>query len=233
MTCERAYPQEMQDALHKFRYEAAQIIDSFCQTLKSQTPPTLYHYTDDIGLKGILETGKLWLTDIFDLNDPSELKRGLSLGINALKNMVTDGPPERATFARHAASVEEKGIQRVAQFFACSFSSCWDDLGQWRAYADNGRGYALGFDATALEDWFGGAAEDGPNIGYSATFPVTYRDADLINMDRLIIERMLDLISLQRGKGLQTDAINLYMGDLSVHLMAHIVHAALFFEHAA
>jgi hypothetical protein len=33
-------------------------------------PPIIYHYTNDAGLRGILESGKLWLTDIFDLNDP-------------------------------------------------------------------------------------------------------------------------------------------------------------------
>jgi hypothetical protein len=31
------------------------------------------------------------------------------------------------------------------EFFIASFSRARDDLGQWRAYADNGRGYAIGF----------------------------------------------------------------------------------------
>jgi hypothetical protein len=30
-------------------------------------PPIVYHYTNDVGLKGIQEVGQLWLTDIFDL----------------------------------------------------------------------------------------------------------------------------------------------------------------------
>jgi Protein of unknown function (DUF2971) len=30
-------------------------------------------------------------------------------------------------------------------FFTASFTAERDDLGQWRAYADNGRGFALGF----------------------------------------------------------------------------------------
>lgn len=35
-------------------------------------PEKLYHYTDDAGIKGIIENKKLWLTRIDFLNDPSE-----------------------------------------------------------------------------------------------------------------------------------------------------------------
>ena len=72
-----SYPQDMQDALDKFGREAEQIITSFRKKLDLQKqPPIIYHYTDDVGLRGILETGQLWLTDIFNLNDPSELNHG-------------------------------------------------------------------------------------------------------------------------------------------------------------
>ena len=43
------------------------------------------------------------------------------------------------------------GIEQVAHFFVCCFSKAEEDLGQWRAYADNGRGYSIGFDAHMLE----------------------------------------------------------------------------------
>jgi hypothetical protein len=41
-------------------------------------PRIIYHYTDAKGLKGILESGALWLTDIRNLNNPSELKHGFA-----------------------------------------------------------------------------------------------------------------------------------------------------------
>ncbi len=128
----------------------------------------------------------------------------------------------------------QKGIQGSAHFFVCSFSSCGDDLGQWRAYADNGRGYALGFDATALENGFTKGGTPIPNTDtYTAAFPITYKDAELAKIHRQIIEKMLGLISLPRGRNLQNAAINSYMTDLSVSLMVHTVHAALFFKHEA
>jgi hypothetical protein len=78
MAPEDQYPKDMQEQLDEFSSEAERLIGSFVKTLTAQrTPDRIYHYTNDIGLKGILE--KLWLTDIFELNDPSELNHGLVL----------------------------------------------------------------------------------------------------------------------------------------------------------
>lgn len=226
----------MQDALDKFSCEAGQITASFLKTLESQKPPPMiYHYTDDVGLRGVLEAGQLWLTDIFNLNDPSELNHGFSNAINVLNSMVANGPPESRKFAEHlTAFAQQRGIQGSAHFFVCSFSSCGDDLGQWRAYADNGRGYALGFDTTALENGFTKGGTPLPNTDtYTAAFPITYKDAELAKIHRRIIEKMLSLISLPRGRNLQSAAIDSFMTDLSVSLMTHTVNAALFFKHEA
>jgi len=228
------YPQEMQDALDKCDSEAEQIIEAFRITLQSP-PPIIYHYTNDVGLRGILETGRLWLTDIFNLNDPSEVNYGFRHAINVLGGLVADGPPESKAFARQITGfAEQKGIQGSAHFFVCSFSSCGDDLGQWRAYADNGRGYALGFDGMALENAFttGGTRTPDPEP-YAAAFPMSYKEAEIASTHRQIIERMLGLISLARGRHLDASTINSYMGDLSVRLMVRMIHAALFFKHAA
>jgi hypothetical protein len=54
----------------------------------TEPPPLIYHCTDDAGLRGILETGKFWLSDIFNLNDPSELKHGYSLATSILKKRL-------------------------------------------------------------------------------------------------------------------------------------------------
>ena len=63
-------------------------------------PPLIFHYTNDVGLKGILDTGKLWFTDIFDLNDPSELSHGFSHAVTILNGMAAGGPPESKLFAQ-------------------------------------------------------------------------------------------------------------------------------------
>jgi hypothetical protein len=50
----------MKAEIDRFDKRAEEIIAAFASTLDSrQTPPDLYHYTNDIGLKGILESGHL------------------------------------------------------------------------------------------------------------------------------------------------------------------------------
>jgi Protein of unknown function (DUF2971) len=182
-----AVPRDMRDAVERFNDDAQEIVQSFLATLESQPPPKIvYHYTNDLGLKGILETGQLWLTDIFSVNDPSELTHGFSLAINAVATKVAHDSPAGQVFARNfAAFAQQRAIPKTAYFFVCSFSPCGDDLGQWRAYADNARGYALGFDTEALENGF--TKKDGVPIPNNSTFHVAYNDARLLELQRQLV----------------------------------------------
>lgn len=225
-------PQDMQDSLTKFDATAKAIVASFLGSVESQKPPEIiYHYTNDAGLRGILETGQLWLTDIFNLNDPSELTHGFSHAVNILNSKAENGPPESQIFAKNFAAFHQSGMQGTAHYFVCSFSTDGDDLGQWRAYADNGCGYALGFDANSLEAVF--TKENGAPIPNNCTFHITYEDAVLEEIHRQMIESMFGLISLPRGRNLDSATINSYMKELSVLLSVHALRAALFFKHAA
>jgi hypothetical protein len=57
-------PPEMREVLLRFNKDAKRILDSSLGYLGSQEPPPIiYHYTDDKGLRGILESGCFWLTD--------------------------------------------------------------------------------------------------------------------------------------------------------------------------
>jgi len=103
------------------------------------------------------------------------------------------------------------------------------DAQRHRAYADNGRGYALGFDSVALEAAFVRQA-DAP---IQKSFPVTYNDTLLTDIQRGIIEKMFDLISLPRGKGLSEDAIIGYMAELHSLSTVNALHAGLHFKHEA
>ena len=42
-------------------------------------PLVLYHYTSASGLKGIVESGTLWATDVLHLNDSSEISYAVEL----------------------------------------------------------------------------------------------------------------------------------------------------------
>lgn len=167
------------------------------------------------------------MTDIFNLNDPSELSHGFSHAANILNSKAEKGQPESQIFAKRFAAFHQGGLHESAHFFVCSFSADGDDLGQWRAYADNGRGYALGFDASALESAFTRQNK------LSSTYLVQYDDAVLADIHRQIIESMFELISLPRGRNLGNASIEDYMTHLSALLSVHALHTALFFKHKA
>lgn len=118
-----------------------EVLDEF----ESNPPDELFHYTDTAGLIGILAgKGELWATDARCMNDTDELTKGTSLLNRVLAANETH--PAHALLARllaHPAYVS--GL-----VFVASFSSKRDLLSQWRAYADNGAGFSIGFRSAEL-----------------------------------------------------------------------------------
>ena len=137
-------PQPLQDAISKYNQWADQYLQSEQTNNAISTP--LYHYTDGRGLKGIIESQTIWFTDYRHLNDPSELIHGIEIAHDAMR-LATTGVDERVRlFLECVANMfSHKNFSATLEFFIASFSRERDDLGQWRAYADNGRGYAIGF----------------------------------------------------------------------------------------
>jgi hypothetical protein len=225
-------PKDMDDALSAFDTSAGEIVRSFATTVESQkAPEVIYHYTNDAGLRGILETGQLWLSDIFSLNDPSEIRHGISHAVSILNSKAEDGPSEAKFFAKQFVKFLKHGVERSAHFFVLSFSADGDDLGQWRAYADNGRGYALGFDGKMLEDAF--IKRDDNPIPNDSTYHVTYDEDVLADIHRRIIDKMFHLISLPQGRKMGVKTRSEYMRMLSSLLSVHAMSASLFFKHKA
>lgn len=226
-------PPDMQAELDRFDKGCEAALGEFVQKLEAEKPPSmLYHYTNDIGLKGILEHGNLWLTSAFSLNDPAELKHGFSHAIDLLNRRAADGPPESKLFAQQFERLLiDNGVEEAAHLFVGCFSASGDDLGQWRAYADNGRGFALGFDTALLENGF--VKSSALPTGSGQTFMVSYDDKTVIRLHNNIIDKMFHLISLPHGKKLESDTLHEYIGDLLITTWVHCLRAALFFKHEA
>lgn len=227
-------PSELELVIDNYGSKMNEIVDAFARELEeTPAPDTIYHYTDGTGLKGILESGKLWFTDIFNLNDPSELRHGVNLAADRMSSVANsaDSRPEAKQFAANFSALVAGGIERVAHFFVCCFSRNGDDLGQWRAYGDDGRGYAIGFDAATLETNF--TKPGGIPVPNHATFPITYNDGELHEMHRKIISEAMPLISFPRTDGFDMHFVNQYMSELSVVFTLPILRSAIFFKHEA
>lgn len=106
----------------------------------------LYHYTDAAGLRGIFESKQIWLTDYRHLNDTSELLHGMeTIRDVARRHKVGTDCRAQLFLDCFIDMFSSESFNETFEFYVGSFSRKRDDLGQWRAYADNGRGFAIGF----------------------------------------------------------------------------------------
>jgi hypothetical protein len=201
-----------------------------CSLEAEPTPERIYHYTVDAGFHGILEYGNLWCTDPTYLNDPSEIKYGVSMAADMLAGYAMSAPTEVQIFA-HDFRRYETHVENVAHFFVLSFSTKGNDLEQWRGYANNGRGYAIGFDGKMLEAAF--TRLDGNLIPEHMTFPVSYDEAKLQNIYRQLIAKVIPLISTPASMGLSNTVVEAYMQELRTSLALQVIRTALFFKHPA
>ena len=104
----------------------------------------LYHYTNQTGLLGIVETRELWASKIQYLNDTTEFNHGLNHITHLLEERERESTDQidRNYIAALRESVERLSMLNV---FVVSFSATGDLLSQWRAYSRNELGYAVGF----------------------------------------------------------------------------------------
>lgn len=99
-----------------------------------------YHYTSVSGCLGIIKSRSIWLTDYRFLNDKLELRQG----INSFLSRLPDD--KKNSFER---AFQWHDMQNHHCVFSLSHSP--DILSQWRAYASDGEGIALGLNRTFLE----------------------------------------------------------------------------------
>jgi hypothetical protein len=225
-------PPTKQDIVEHFFERSGKTVATFARKLESgRPPPIIYHYTDDKGLRGILETGTMHFHDIFGLNDPSELNYGFSLSAEILRDKAKKHCDEIRTFAeRYADFGLQRGIEASAHYFSCSFSACGDDLGQWRAYADEGHGFAIGFGTKALEAGF--TTQGGQRVVNNCTFPVTYKEEKLRSIYEKITSEAIDtLLTIYREYSGQK--AERYANELDIALTVQALRAAVFFKHKA
>lgn len=107
----------------------------------------VYHYCDLATLEKILSSKVIWATEGSFLNDTKELHQARDLICNLLDRWPTNTALQKAP-ERIALALRKEIDDPVVHGFVASFSEDGDLLSQWRAYADNGCGVALGFEVT-------------------------------------------------------------------------------------
>jgi hypothetical protein len=131
----------------------------------------LYHYTDQAGFLGIIESKTIRATHVKYLNDASEFLMGWDKAWDALflKIHKEDIPEKDANYKKSLEKVYQnfqqeimRDEQRAAYYVSCftddkaADDKCiigfeGDRLSQWRGYSKGESGFSLGFDADELQ----------------------------------------------------------------------------------
>ncbi|HEV8112762.1 MAG TPA: DUF2971 domain-containing protein [Planctomycetota bacterium] len=101
----------------------------------SRPPPVIYHYCSSESFESIVRSKEIWLADSSVSNDAMENE----LPLKAIERVVL----ETLEASEGEITLEMFKTIRRSPFIAC-FSELDDSLGQWRAYAGDGTGFALG-----------------------------------------------------------------------------------------
>lgn len=123
---------------------------------KPQSDQRLYHYCSAESFRAILESGRLRFSDINMLNDSMEHRWGYSVFEEAATRLIKRiNVPDSVAQMDIAFFDAVDKILSMGQLIAHPFISCLsydaNSLDQWRKYADDGRGYAIGFLASSLQ----------------------------------------------------------------------------------
>jgi hypothetical protein len=141
---DRPIPKELEVVVGEYiSWNARQLAS---EQKKATVTEPLYQYTGWGGLCGIIESQSVWFTDYRHLNDPSELSHGVEVAHEVLATVAQGADPRVGLFMQMIGDLlVPRNFVGSLDFFTASFTAQRDDLGQWRAYGDNGRGFALGF----------------------------------------------------------------------------------------
>jgi len=154
---------------------------------------TIYHYTSVKSALGIIQSGRFWFTERAHLNDPVEIQYGLRIAHELFEREARRRSAiQEYTFTHFQGTLNLELV--INGFWIASFSRLDDHLGQWRNYADNGRGVCLGFSAEKFN--MAKLAQTLPITPNSLRFLVDYDEGHL--RMRLLTHINLGLDVLQR-----------------------------------
>jgi len=188
----------------------------------------LFHYTNIDAFQGIVNSRKIWLTNIFtQKNDPFEIRSGLEIFYQELTSLVEEAEFSGTRFfADMLIEMLKKHIEGAGHFFLFCASKIKDDPHQWATFGVGGKGVCLEFSnvfSKSFSDVPDG--DDGEySNGQSLVSDVYYDDKHF----RKELITLLDDCIKAVEKGLkdtnpdEKDAL-LFLRYMSVEIITHII----------
>lgn len=163
-------------------------INTFLQK-DSNYKGNIYHYTSSIGLKGILESKKIWFTDMFFLNDRSECFYTFELFsecLNKLKGSINKEIFDYLSAYNKKECLNDFNNQRL---YVASFSTSNDNLNLWNYYtkSKDSAGYNLEFNLDVIRTAFGYYSKS-KNTGFICSQVIYKKSQQIDYLNSIILD---------------------------------------------
>lgn len=162
----------------------------------------LYHYTNLDGLKGILNTRSIWLTNTSTLNDPTELTYGKDIILNSLNDKFVE---ETEPLIKDLLSDIIAHVMTYESISFKTYVACFCEennlLSQWRAYGHYGGGYNLGFKFNSNTEFYH-RLDDSRNKSYVILRKIIYNP---IEQHKFVSDYLSSIISSAKEAIVQND----------------------------
>ena len=136
--------------------QGQRLADAIAPLERNEEPEGLvFHYTTASAALQILEEGAFRATSLQHMNDPREWRYGEAIIEDSRKRLRETTSPSSLA-GRWLESVTFPLLEEGTSAYVISFSEIGDSLPQWRAYAEDGSGIALGLDLREIPfgTWF-------------------------------------------------------------------------------
>jgi hypothetical protein len=190
---------DLVEVQRRVREATVEVVRQIGPEVEVPWPNSLFHYTTADGLKGILETGRLWATNVSYLNDATELRYWFQVLRDVVDKILNNADSEHGldAFGLYLTALTtidyEKGMPHGV--YVTCFCDQHDELNQWRAYG-NGAGFAIEFDGPTDEKATLGLEPESP--GLVTTFEqVEYRRDEQARIAETIINGYLKVLPLK------------------------------------
>ena len=220
---------DMNKELDIFEKKCQQIIDDLnAENEIEKRTNLIYHYTDENGLWGILSSGTIRATNIFSLNDPNELKHGLEIAQLVFEDKAKELSNFEKEFVRKFRVFTQKKSKDLVNLYCLSFSLHYDELSQWRSYANDGKGFAIGFNKNKIENYLKSEINE-TNGG----FLINYDNKELIEKYTYLFNLAIPLIEKVKMSKTSQIEINKLLKTISSLLAIRVLEISFHFKHEA
>ncbi|MEA3476534.1 MAG: DUF2971 domain-containing protein [Candidatus Cloacimonadota bacterium] len=166
---------------------------------KEDKPHSLYHYSNQAGLMGILKSKKIWATNILYFNDSMEFKYASQLIRREFRQIFSSNDKNKNAFYD---LIDRSNILKEYEVYVSSFSREKDLLSQWRAYCPKNDGYSIGFKFDELSKY-------STQLSQSILLPCVYNQKDkkniIDNLKQFVLSELINILELNKNSKSQIE----------------------------